>query len=368
MEMSAMTEDLLIDQVYRSCFDKKRPRPALRAMLESARRFVLDNEMSAFLADLNFQTFTGRWLHIKPHRRRMHFCRGIDSVRHFARLPHRVTWVEFSSSRLYGRTKEILRDMPPEERALTPIIGDDPLMVPPPRPVDILREEVGKEGFLCWQHDKIETAFSARPWVRQSDGESGSLPVALMWNTEDGPLPWRQSRLLLPVCLDLGITPSEWVLMGKGYIRDNVGFRSVAGDLDTPHYDDTSPRMYQAQEYVQARMQILWSFLSTLNKIPLVGERKIVRSHGFIARGRYRRFLEHSVITLTIPAKADPRKVAKGVLSELRRRAHQVRGHWRDDWHQPKGNKALWIAEHQRGDASLGFVTHDYSVQHRVAK
>lgn len=24
----------------------------------------------------------------------------------------------------------------------------------------------------------------------------------------------------------------------------------------------------------------------------------------------------------------------------------------------------IWIREHQRGDASLGFVTHDYSVKH----
>jgi hypothetical protein len=65
----------------------------------------------------------------------------------------------------------------------------------------------------------------------------------------------------------------------------------------------------------------------------------------------------------------------------VRRRAHQVRGHWRKDYRHPllpgcvhvfddnmtcklcSGHK-LWIAEHQRGDASLGFVTHDYEIHH----
>ena len=72
-----------------------------------------------------------------------------------------------------------------------------------------------------------------------------------------------------------------------------------------------------------------------------------------------------NVITLRVPEKADLRKVAQRVAGEIiRRRAHQVRGHWRDDWRLPKGNKSLWVTEHQRGDASIGFVTHDYLVEH----
>jgi len=79
--------------------------------------------------------------------------------------------------------------------------------------------------------------------------------------------------------------------------------------------------------------------------------------------GRYRKFLSHGVITLNVPQHVSLRKVAQRALVSLRR-AHMVRGHWRDDWHLPKGNKALWIREHQRGDASLGFVMHDYKVEH----
>jgi hypothetical protein len=65
----------------------------------------------------------------------------------------------------------------------------------------------------------------------------------------------------------------------------------------------------------------------------------------------------------------------------LRRRAHQVRGHWRDNWRRPlsklcehefdadmvctrcRGHK-IWVSEHHRGDAGLGTVIHDYAVHH----
>ena len=63
----------------------------------------------------------------------------------------------------------------------------------------------------------------------------------------------------------------------------------------------------------------------------------------------------------------------------LRQRAHQVRGHRRRDWRNPLDKLCehdfddhmvcrrchghqIWIAEHQRGDASVGFVTHDYEI------
>ena len=153
-------------------------------------------------------------------------------------------------------------------------------------------------------------------------------------------------------------------MLAKGYVRDNVGFHNVSGELETPVHDEQSKTMYDGQMATQGRLQSIFSFLSTLNKIPLVGIQEIKQSRGFVARGQYRKFLNHSIIHLNIPGKVDPFKIAHQVTADLRRRAHQVRGHWRDDWRKPKGNKSLWIAEHQRGDTSLGFVVHDYSVTH----
>jgi len=113
----------------------------------------------------------------------------------------------------------------------------------------------------------------------------------------------------------------------------------------------------------QGRAGMMWVFLSTFNKVPIFAETEIKRSHGFVARGGYHRFLDHKILTINIP-ETKARTVVRSVVALIRRRAHVVRGHWRDDWRMPKGNKTLWIAEHQRGDASMGFVTHDYSVEH----
>jgi hypothetical protein len=323
-------------------------------MLMNARRFVLDESMSRFLADLNYWTFAGRNTHIKLQRRLKHAHRGIDSVRHFCRLPHKVTWVEYQYDAMAMRLQEIVNEEKFEGSVLSS--GD----VKPGEPYRCL------EGFLCWQHASVETAFCAKVWTRNEAGVSSSNPIVLMWDTEDGPLPWWPMQTIAPLD-ELGVTASEAALMCRGYLRGNVGFRNMAGELDTPPHEIDSEIMVVAQHALIGKMQSIWTFLSTLNRIPLVGERKVERSRGFMARGNYRRFLEHSVITLEIPKRAETRKIAQKALTDLRRRAHQVRGHWRDDWRQPKGNKALWVAEHQRGDTSLGFVIHDYMVKHEVS-
>ena len=343
-------EELIFDQVYRSCFDKKHPRPTLLNMLKRARCFVLTDEMSAFLADLTYQTFTNRYGKIKPERFKVVGGRGIDETRHFSRLPHKITWVEFSETFFLKRMRELYLDKKPKYSIA---VGDG---TDPDDVSDGLRN-----AWLCWQHNEIETAFSARLWSLNEKGQSGSSPVALMWNTESGPLPWRQMPFVIS---NKTMAPSEWVMLAKGYVRDNVGFHNVSGELETPVHDEQSKTMYNAQMATQGRLQSIFSFLSTLNKIPLVGIQEIKQSRGFVARGQYRKFLNHSIIHLNIPGKADPFKIAHKVTAGLRRRAHQVRGHWRDDWRKPKGNKSLWIAEHQRGDTSLGFVVHDYSVTH----
>ena len=114
--------------------------------------------------------------------------------------------------------------------------------------------------------------------------------------------------------------------------------------------------------------------------LPVTFER-VEPSKGYMARGGgYKKFLQHTVLHLTVP-ETRWRKLVGKTAAILRRRAHQVRGHWRKDWRSPlaslcehdfddhmkcrrcSGHK-IWIAEHQRGDASVGFVTHDYEVHH----
>ena len=101
--------------------------------------------------------------------------------------------------------------------------------------------------------------------------------------------------------------------------------------------------------------------LSVINDVP-IGAKHVTQTRGFVAQGRYRRFLDHTIVTINLPKGRDPHKVARSIIAVARRRAHEVRGHWRRDWRHE--GQRIWIREHQRGDASLGFVTHDYKVEH----
>src|SRR4029077_3272975 len=111
-----------------------------------------------------------------------------------------------------------------------------------------------------------------------------------------------------------------------------------------------------------SELRFIWALLAAVNDIP-VGIKHVTPSKGYVARGRYRKFVEHSVISILIPKQRDPQVFAREIVAVSRRRAHMVRGHWRRNWRSPDGK--IWVNEHQRGDASLGFVLHDYSVEHK---
>jgi hypothetical protein len=104
----------------------------------------------------------------------------------------------------------------------------------------------------------------------------------------------------------------------------------------------------------------LWSLLATINDLPTELQ-EIKPDRGYVARGKYRKFSDHTVVTLTVPTKRY-RQVALRAVAIARRRGHMVRGHWRRDRFHP-GEK-IWIREHVRGDTSLGFTLHDYQVTH----
>jgi hypothetical protein len=134
-------------------------------------------------------------------------------------------------------------------------------------------------------------------------------------------------------------------------------------------------------------IRFIWALLSTINDIP-IGFRKVIPQRGFFsAAGSYKKFTTHEVISINLPKGRAPRVLARKVVEMSRRRAHHVREHWRRDYRHPlnplcqhvyaaqaNGNvhctvcmgRKLLIEEHQRGDASLGFVLHDYAVTHDV--
>jgi hypothetical protein len=349
----------LIDTLYRLSFDRE-PVPGwtsnavMRERLVAARRFVLDASMSRFLADLSVTCF-------KSGLPATHGA--VEQLRISARSPHKVVWIEYNLREELGRLRQLI---------------PDEAFVSPPEPA----EAPSREGWLIEQHPQLDYAFrmhvfSEAPNEPDSRGyDAWTFPFCFGWTVNDSPLPWQRNNTG-------GHTAATFVGV-KNY---------VSPYLDVIHSDliswpmGASPREVKLMHDLLSEwggiMRRTWALLTTINDLPMLAT-DVRQSKGFVARGSYRRFLDHRVIRLNIPGKANTIKVARQLVAIARRRAHQVRGHWRQDWRHP-GNRQcqhqwdtenrcvtclghrLWIHEHQRGDASQGFVTHDYNLTHDQA-
>jgi hypothetical protein len=133
-------------------------------------------------------------------------------------------------------------------------------------------------------------------------------------------------------------------------------------------------------------MRWLITILAMMNQVPTIKHYFPANGHR-IKRGKSVPYLDHNVITLKLPKEnylaIINRRLNKAAADRRKNRAHLVRGHFRTMEHG-KGiqcrhaptlvengvgyclrceQKIRWIAEAQRGDASLGWVNHDYVVE-----
>jgi hypothetical protein len=358
----------LIDTLYRTSFRNERvpgwtDNSMWRDALRRAKRFVLDDEMSTFLGELGTQAFVNRTtanpMEIEVSRQaRMMAVRNrkVEALRMGARLPSEITWIEYNLRNCQMRSNELLG-----RKA-------------------IASEMPKYEGWLLMRHPKLETAFSAAVVSHDPDTDHGdgfdiwTFPVGLAWTADmDTVLPWRS----IPFA-EQSNRASEVSTGLTGYHSDRCGF--VFNPLiETPNQPKVVANLLAEWSGVQRRM---WALLSTINDLP-VELREVRAAKGFVAKGAYRRFLDHRTVTLTVPVKQYT-KVIRSVLAIAHRRGGPVREHWRKDWRRPlsalcehewgadekhmhcnlcKGRK-IWVHEHTRGDTTRGFVSHDFRVTH----
>lgn len=354
----------LMDRVLRSTWDKHMrkldPDAWLRTNLLAARRFVLDEEMSALCADLAYSGYIRVFENHRDELRGTSYKNTpkinseiqtfLDSIRCSARLPHKATWIELDYTARSLRRDEILGR-----------IGEDT------RDAPWLRNSPAQFGWLLTTHPTVETSFMAVSFLWPSvDVEPGTLirddapvvddPGAMfageVWTVEmDGTPAWEPyhpPKISRPA--------HTWLTGFPSYDKNTCG-------LVPPPWITNGSRKWEtllddgiAQECA-SDLRYLWSLLACINDLPTRAS-DVVATHGFVARGQYRKFLNHQVVKLTVPM-AEARRVAEQI-KLARRRAHEVRGHWRKDWRNP--GERIWVKEHQRGDASLGFVTHSYEL------
>lgn len=358
----------LADTLYRMSFKNETipgwtSNAEWRAALQRAKKFVLDDAMSTFLGELGTRAFldTGRVFSDRddvpavivqsPHRRN----RKADHLRMGARLPSEVVWIEYNLRKCQERSNELLG-----------------------RPVDLMLMPE-REGWLIMQHPHLPTAYIAQVVAHDPRNiEDGlnlwTFPVALAWTVDDETiLPWRS----IPFAAGSS-SPSEVSTGLVGYKTDRAGY-VFSPLLETPDRSKAVSTLLREWSGVQRRM---WALLATITDLP-VEITEVRAAKGFVAKGSYRKFLDHRTITITVP-KRKHTKIIRDALAMAHRRGGPVISHWRKDWRNPLSplcdhdygadekhmfctkchGRKIWIAEHVRGDTSRGFVTHDFLVTH----
>lgn len=379
---SALPDDvpLLIDDLYQSCFSKSKEeypafhRKNMRQALGEARRFVLDAQMSSFLANIAAAIYDKRLREIS--------IQSVHHARRAARLPHDITWIEF--------------EVPAYDECEIEIAGERVNFEPPDGEIHL------REGWLLngFEQDRNEFRLHMfRQWINKKSPQERcvtGIPFAVHWKTDEGAVSCftltenSVQRALTDVAIGTSFLSLSRVLKEVGV--------SLRSELVNMHPDFKAKMMQKTISIAELGpwtgmltgvMRRAWPLLATINDIPVIIKPGTRLIKGFRARAQYRAFLTHKVITLNVPQQQERRRrLARAIVAASKRRAHQVRGHWRHDFFHPLsplcehfwantegahricgrcGGHDIWIAEHQRGDASLGFVTHDYAVHHGKA-
>lgn len=321
----------VLNAAYRQSFKKDHISRVSPSVFEAARSFSLDKAMSEFLSHLTYAAFPDRFFGdagmaaSDPYSRRR-----VDELRKLSRLPYPTTWIEYDMVAFCEESqKRYFHEMVAGGEG-----GSDGRM-------GLLIETIGADQFRMTCHF--------------SDGEPTN--ISYEWSVSDSGL------APSPCDCEFARGDADLSLHCFGIPLERYPFVKIVNNgLFVTHKDLHERMVHIVQEVLYLNRGILlrvFSLLATLNDIP-VSTKRVSLSKGFIARGKYRRYLDHQLVTIEIPKRRDARRLAKAIVSIARRRGHDVRGHFRE----VKPGLKKWIAAHVRGDASLGWVTHSYAVEH----
>jgi hypothetical protein len=381
--MSKNDTPTLADKIMRYCLSrlgrKADKKMFMASKIAQARKFILGDDMSAHMADLAYASL----LTCKTAEKARLL---LDSMRMMSRLPHPVTWIEYNFAAKARRAVE-------EYGAG---IDLDPAELP------------DRNGWLLLQHPQLETAFmaiecSSHAWNPERMGRIDGRRVkteypnanalAWTWRVDQGSPPWPTPDIDFPGTFYRDVEGKETKVKPTfaGLLTGVLEYQTDTVSVTiNPAYDPVIMQEYVKQEgqhtlrEMVSDLRYLWALLATINCLPVTVSDVIHQDHGYVAHGRWRRFVDHKIIHLTIPVKRY-RRVAREAIAITRRRATMVRAHLRKDWRHPLsplcdghelevignalrckhcGGQRINVKAHPRGDASLGWVTNDYTVEH----
>jgi len=350
----------LLDTIYRLSFKKEKvpgwlSNQDMQQALKSAHRFVADEKMSRFMAELANEAFL---------KNKSISGKIADSLRVQSRLPYESIWIEYQLRAYQLHSCEVL--------------GRPEINQPEAQPL--------KEGWLIQQHPRIDSAailhiFTASEGHPDQFGfDTWTFPFAYAWCCDDVPLPWHTQIYMVD---EKKAWPSETIVGIKDY-RTKLCDIVVSPLITQPNTKYKIEHEYLLLEWTGILRRV-WALLATINDLPLTySETRTAK--GFYARGQIRKGLTHKTITLNLAGKKDSRVLARQAIAHAHRRRHKVRAHWRNDWRHPPGrtcNPHLWepvdndadliectqchgrqiyVHPHERGDDAYGHVKHHYGL------
>ena len=284
----------------------RRAASSLRRAIANAKRFTLDESMSAFMAELATVPFS----RVAPERR----PETLNSLRHSARLPFPAMFIQYDGLAYQRGLYEAFR--------VAPRNWDRPQN--PPDPAKTIRDR----AWLC----ETDPSDPELIWISTFvviDKKVATLPFRYTYRTDDNGY---QARLQVD-------TNSGMLAHGMvGHLDPNIGVQYAKPLQSFPQSEivevvdrecgliPTFPVHSMVQDFGCVR-EIL-GFLATLNHIPKI-ETEVRPAKSFVGGGQVRKYLDHTTLRIALPANASVRTLAARLIAKARRGWHEVRPHWR---------------------------------------
>ena len=166
----------------------------------------------------------------------------------------------------------------------------------------------------------------------------------------------------------------------------NVGWEPMSNMIrPISHLGDLRKEFINSCIESRGDVRLVVTLLALINEVPIIETPTQQKGAFTAAGGTIRKYLTNKTITINIPAKK-PMKMIRKILAKKaksHKARHEVRGHWRTIIHKedhtrkrkmPDGQiveefiakgqlERVWVNHHERGDAGVGWVRHDYKVE-----
>lgn len=308
-----------------------------------------------------------------------------------SRLPYDTVWFEWDE---YVRV-EALSGAPPNRKNVAGRLGllcqrsvDDDgahlneMMVVVGRFSPEARLPVGTHPYgvgVSWSPDD-PVAESWHPYMTAENADK-TMIANMLWGREwadawDGPdTPPRAGRYMRRLAQH--VFPSFVGPMGHQMHDEVMPGPDASGEEER----EWAEQLYDMLLSISGDVRFLVTLLAMLNTVQLATDREHAPAGSRYVGGRIRPYMSRHTVRLEVPKERAVRKVETLRVAGSRRRGHEVMGHYcvsRLDgvaghdhawvragdnlWVCHCGARKWWRKEHERGDASLGWVEKDYSV------